>query len=151
MYKKLIILLMLPWVMKAQTHDESEVRQAIDNFFTAFHQQDTVALRAMLSGEVQLKSISRSREGQIALQVQPMDKFLESIAAIPDTLSFQEKLLDYQIAIDGDMATAWTPYEFYFAGTFSHCGVNAFQLYYDGEIWRIIALADTRRRSGCKD
>lgn len=151
MHKKLLFLFLLPLAITAQTHSEKDVRQAIDNFFTAFHQQDTIALKAMLADEVQLRSISRNREGKISMRAQPMDNFIQSIAAIPDTVSFQEKLLDYQITIDGDMATAWTPYEFYFAGNFSHCGVNAFQLFHDGDIWRIIALADTRRRAGCKD
>lgn len=152
MYKTLLLLLLLPLAtINAQTHNEKDVRQAIDDFFEYFHQQDTVTLRAMLADDVQLRSISRNREGDIQMRMQPMDDFLVSLASIPDTLSFQEKLLDYQISIDGDMATAWTPYEFYLGGNFSHCGVNAFQLYHDGSAWRIIALADTRRRAGCKD
>lgn len=151
MYKTFLLLLLLPLAVNAQTHNESDVRQAIDDFFEYFHQQDTVTLRTMLADDVQLRSISRNRAGEIQMRAQPMDNFLASLASIPDTLSFQEKLLDYEIAIDGDMATAWTPYEFYLGGNFSHCGVNAFQLFHDGSGWRIIALADTRRRAGCKD
>jgi hypothetical protein len=48
------------------------------------------------------------------------------------------------------MAHAWTPYEFYLSGALHHCGVNSFQLFHDGTLWRIIALSDTRRTEGCQ-
>lgn len=60
-----------------------------------------------------------------------------------------EQLLDYNIQVDGNMANAWTPYEFWYNGTFSHCGVNSFQLFNDAGTWKIIYLIDTRRREGC--
>ncbi|MEJ2163003.1 MAG: hypothetical protein P8X60_06715 [Robiginitalea sp.] len=71
------------------------------------------------------------------------------MANLPDTLQIQERLLDYQIQTDGAMAHAWTPYEFYLQGKLHHCGVNSFQLFHDGEGWRIIYLVDTRRVADC--
>ncbi len=47
------------------------------------------------------------------------------------------------------MANAWTPYEFWYNGNFSHCGVNSFQLIKKDEKWKIIYLVDTRRKEGC--
>ena len=48
------------------------------------------------------------------------------------------------------MASVWTPYEFYFNGTFSHCGANSFQLFKEDNQWKIIFLVDIRRRENCK-
>jgi hypothetical protein len=47
------------------------------------------------------------------------------------------------------MATAWTPYKFYLDKTFSHCGVNAFQLFKSENGWKIISILDTRRKEPC--
>ncbi|MEM0542129.1 hypothetical protein WFZ85_05850 [Flavobacterium sp. j3] len=56
--------------------------------------------------------------------------------------------MSYTIQVDGEMAHAWTPYEFYVNGKFSHKGVNAFTLFKDGSLeasgWKIIHIVDTR-------
>lgn len=135
--------------LSAQDRDPMSVRQAIDQFFEGFHQRDSMAMKEILSPSLELRSISRSPEGQPVMQTLPISDFLMSMASIPDTLRFSEKLLDYKINVDGDMATAWTPYEFYLSGSLHHCGVNSFQLFHDGSSWRIIGLSDTRRTEGC--
>jgi len=61
-----------------------------------------------------------------------------------------EKLLYFDINIDGNLASVWTPYEFYVNGSFSHCGSNSFQLFKNNGNWEIIFLVDTRRRQGCE-
>ena len=45
---------------------------------------------------------------------------------------------------------AWTPYSFFLNDTFSHCGVNNFQLLKKEGEWKIIYLIDTRRKEGCE-
>jgi hypothetical protein len=44
------------------------------------------------------------------------------------------------------MATAWTPYELYVNEKRQHCGVDAFQFYKTDKGWKIITIADTRRK-----
>jgi hypothetical protein len=41
-------------------------------------------------------------------------------------------------------------YAFFAGDTFSHCGVNAFQLFKGADGWKIFHIADTRRREGCE-
>ena len=60
-----------------------------------------------------------------------------------------EKLLSYIINVDENLAIVWTPYEFYFNEIFRRCGVNAFQLFFNGEQWKIISIIDTRRKDNC--
>jgi len=74
---------------------------------------------------------------------------MDAIANRTADQKWDERLLDYNIQVDGNMANVWTPYEFWFNGTFSHCGVNSFQLFNDNGNWKIIYLMDTRRKEGC--
>jgi hypothetical protein len=53
------------------------------------------------------------------------------------------------ILVDDNLASVWTPYQFYYDGKFSHCGVNSFQLVRGGEGWKIQYLIDTRRKQPC--
>ena len=80
----------------------------------------------------------------------PASKFITSILSIPENQKFEEKLLSFDIKIDGNMANAWTPYEFWFNDQFSHCGVNSFQLIKVDNAWKIFFLVDTRRKD-CED
>ena len=59
---------------------------------------------------------------------------------------YEERISDYQVRIDGIMATVWTPYEFYLNDEFHHGGVNAFQLFRGEEGWKIVSISDTRRK-----
>jgi hypothetical protein len=127
-----------------------EVKATIQSFFKAFHQQDTLSLRSIAKGNIMLQSISRDQQGQTILNQNEYNQFLRSIASIPKERAFEEKLLGFTIKIDGSMANAWTPYEFWLDGQLSHCGVNSFQLMKEDDTWKIIYLVDTRRREGCK-
>lgn len=147
----LILLGLLAGSAHAQSAEEAAVRQAIDRFFEGYHARDTALMGSVLGNDVLLQTVGRSPEGKPVLRSEAMDAFIASIASIPDTVQIQEKLLDYKIRIDGDMANAWTPYEFFLRGEFHHCGVNSFQLFFDGEAWKIIYIIDTRRKEGCRE
>jgi hypothetical protein len=131
------------------TPEEASVKATIERFFEGFHQRDTAAMRTVLSEQVFMQRIGRDPDGIPRLKTESIQDFLSSMASLPDTLLIQERLLDYRIRVDGDMAHAWTPYEFYLQGKFHHCGVNSFQLFHDGDLWRIIYLVDTRRTRDC--
>ena len=146
----IIIILLFTSISMAQNLEELKVKNTIIKFFDAFHKQDSIAIKALVSEDVILQSIGKNKEGVTQLKKEAFNGFLKSIVSIPKDQKFEEKLLDFSIQIDGDMANAWTPYEFWFNGTFSHCGVNSFQLVKLEGMWKIIYLIDTRRREGCE-
>ena len=137
-------------IINAQNSETQIVKTTIIEFFDAFHKQDTTALKAMAKGNIKMQSISVNNEGKTLLDESNYFQFVKSIASIPKAKKFEEKLLGFNIQIDGNMANVWTPYEFWFDGKFSHCGVNSFQLIKEDDTWRIIYLVDTRRREGCE-
>ncbi len=144
-----VIILLSGHIGQAQKDAEAAVRSSIDRFFQGFHHRDTTGMKTVLGDEVLLQTVGTNPEGKTVVRSQPMADFLVSIAGIPDSVAIEERLLDYKIRVDGNLAHAWTPYEFYVGGKFSHCGVNSFQLYRDESTWKIIYIVDTRRRENC--
>lgn len=144
-----VLMILYGPVSRGQQDATMAVRSSIDQFFEGFHKRDTTQMKTVLAEEVLLQTIGANPEGRAVLRSQPMADFLASIAGIPDSVQIEERLLDYQIRIDGNLAHAWTPYEFYVGGNFSHCGVNSFQLFQDADTWKIVYIIDTRRREGC--
>ncbi|WP_339756385.1 nuclear transport factor 2 family protein [uncultured Winogradskyella sp.] len=147
----LILIFCMGLNVNAQETETENVKAKVIEFFDAFHKQDTTALKTIVKGDIKMQSISVNKEGKTVLQEESYKNFIKSIASIPKDKTFEEKLLSFDIKVDGNMANAWTRYEFWFNGKFSHCGVNSFQLIKEDGEWKIIYLVDTRRREGCKD
>lgn len=145
----LLSMLFLNTVQAQEMDDEAAVKGVVDQFFDAFHAQDSVRLKSFAAPDVVLQSIGKNGKGEVLWRKEKFENFVKSIASIPETTKFEEKLLSYSIQVDGVMANAWTEYEFWINGEFSHCGVNSFHLVkLDGE-WKISYLIDTRRRAAC--
>ena len=125
---------------------ESNPKKVVDDFFTAFHAKDTLTLKQLCHPEIVMRTIANTKEGN-KLKDEKFDEFLNSIATIPANMIIFEKLIDYKVEIDGNLAHVWTPYEFYVNDKLSHIGANAFTLYNDNGKWQIIHLIDTRRKN----
>jgi len=133
----------------AQESESEAVQKAIETFFNGFHKQDSVIIKQTVSNSIILETIAKDKDGHGYVRREQFKDFLKSIVGIPKTTKFDERILSYNIQVDGTMAHAWTPYEFWLDGKFHHCGVNSFQLFKDNENWKIIYLVDTRRKKGC--
>ncbi len=123
----------------------TEVQKTIETFFEGFHARDTAKVHSVCADKIMLQSIAEGTKGT-RLTKESVKEFYISIATMPKDMIFQEKILSYTIQVDGAMAQAWTPYEFYLDGKLSHKGVNAFTLFKENGKWKIIYLIDTRRR-----
>ena len=142
--RNLIIALVLFFAHDSLAQDEA-VKKSIDTFFEGMHSKDTLQIKSVCHTGMMLQSVSE-RGGKAVLTTEDMAGFYVSIASIPAGMKIEERLLDYTIKIDGAMAHAWTPYEFYINGKLSHKGVNSFQLFNDSGVWKIIYIMDTRRK-----
>ena len=142
--KKTIVLSLLFFSLYSQAQN-AEIKNTIETFFEGFHAKDTVKLQTVCANKIILQSIMEGSKGNKLTNETPK-KFYNSIAIIPAEMKFEEKILSYSIQIDGSMAHVWTPYAFYINGKLSHKGVNAFTLFKENEVWKIIYLIDTRRK-----
>lgn len=136
--------------VKAQVDEKFQVKATVDVFFEGFHKGDTVLMKSVMMDKTIMQTAYKNKEGKDILVTDDPHKMLNSIATRTADQKWDERLLDYSIQVDGNMANAWTPYEFWYNDEFHHCGVNSFQLFKDGEQWKIIYLIDTRRRSNCE-
>lgn len=148
---KTLVLLFLVCTLTAygQQSKEMEVKKTIERFFEGFHNQDSTLMRSVLGPNPILQTIGQNSEGEVQVRNVPFDVLIKAIVNIPDSVAFEERIKSYKIRIDGPMANAWTAYEFWRYDSFSHCGVNSFQLYHDGSSWKILYLIDTRRKKDC--
>ncbi|WP_339634712.1 nuclear transport factor 2 family protein [Bizionia echini] len=134
----------------AQNNSEIAVKEAIDTFFEGFHKGDTVLMKTVMYGKFPSQTTFKDNNGNDQIHKGNISDLLVTLASKKPDQKWQEKLLDYHIQVDGNLAHAWTPYEFWFNDQFSHCGVNSFQLFNDNGQWKIIYLVDSRRTEDCK-
>ncbi|WP_104733933.1 nuclear transport factor 2 family protein [Hanstruepera ponticola] len=134
-----------------QESAEQQAEQTIKTFFEGFHKGDTTLMKSVMMDKVLMQTVFKTKEGKDVLVTDEPGKLISAVANRTEDQKWEEKILEYKVQVDGNMANVWTPYEFWFNGEFSHCGVNSFQLFHDNGIWKIIYLIDTRRRTGCQD
>lgn len=132
----------------AQTITDS-VKNTINQLFYAMKASDASLLKSCFTDSAILQTIVKNKEGKIIAKTDAVETFATQIASLPQNAA-DEQIRFETIQIDGPLATAWTPYKFYFKGKFSHCGVNHFVLLRVNNEWKIQYLIDTRRREACE-
>ena len=149
--KKLLFLLTLLGFFQtvfAQSEDERAVKAVVVQLFEGMQKHDSTMIRACFHPSARMQSIGINRKtGNIEMTTEnSIDGFVKSIGSLPATSKIEERVLNYEIRLDAQMATAWTPYEFYVNEKRSHCGVDAFQFFKTEKGWKITTIADTRRK-----
>lgn len=128
--------------------EEAAVKAVIENLFNGMRAKNADQIAAVFAENAIMQTIETTGETGVVKAGSVAD-FVNGIGSLPAETNLDERITDYQIKIDGPMATAWTPYEFYFNDKFSHCGVNSFQLVKMASGWKIVYIIDTRRKDGC--
>ena len=129
---------------------EKDIKKVIATFFDGLHKGDSTIMKTTLHKDIKIQTTATNKKGEKTLKTETKSDLLTSVANKNEAHIYNEKLLSFDIKIDGNLASVWTPYEFYFNGTFSHCGANSFQLFNNNGKWEIIYLVDMRRRGNCK-
>lgn len=148
---KFILLFLLTTVINSATYAqtaEDSVKAVVNNLFTAMKNADGILLKTVFADSAVLQTIVNTKSGKTIIRNEEVAGFIEFVGkqakgAADEQISFGV------IKIDGDLASVWTPYKFYYNGTFSHCGVNSFQLVRLNSQWKIQYLIDTRRKNNC--
>ena len=136
---------------EAQTaQDNREILEPVNNLFKGMNLGDSVLVHSAFVKSPTMATIFKNKEGVMTLrQESSLQDFLNAVGA-PHDEKWSEPIWEPKIQMDGNFAQVWAKYAFYLGKTFSHCGVDAFQLYKgaDGK-WKIFHLADTRAKEGC--
>lgn len=123
---------------------EQEVRQVVEKLFNGMRAGDSAAVRSTFHPQARLQTTAL-RQGEPVMRTDSMDAFVRAVGT-PHAEVWDERVSNLEVRTDGELATAWMDYAFYRGNTFSHCGVNALPLFRSMEGWKIIQIADTRRR-----
>jgi len=124
---------------------EQEVKAVVERLFNGMRAADSAAVHAVFHPQARLQTTA-VRQGEPVLRTDSIEAFLRAVGT-PRTEVWDERVSNLEIRTDGDLATAWMDYAFYLDNRFSHCGVNALQLFRTKDRgWQIIQIIDTRRR-----
>ena len=127
--------------------DPREVLAAVQRLFDAMAAHDQTALMAAVIPEGRITS-HRVREGQVSLRTSGWAEWAQQVAGATQRL--EERMYDPQVRIRGSLATVWTSYTFHLGGTFSHCGIDLFDLAKVDGRWRILNISYTAETEGCR-
>lgn len=153
MKKTILLMALVCWVFGFQSNaqsDEEQVKAVIKNMFDGMRAKNADQVGAAFVPDALMQTVQVKPEGN-QVGSNAVADFVKRIASTPAETNLDERILDYQIKVDGAMASAWTPYRFYVNGNFSHCGVNSFQLVKMAEGWKIVYIIDTRRKEPCEE
>ena len=126
----------------AQMSEEDAVVRVVHDLFDGMRDKDTSQIRGVFTPGATLGSAGRDSVGYTTA-----DDFVMAIGRA--RADVDERIWDWEVRIDGNLAMLWTKYDILIDGDFSHCGVDAFFLHRSSDGWKIFHLADTRRRDDC--
>ena len=141
----ILLLTILPMVCFSQTSEEGLVKATVNQLFNGMKTSDSVLIKKSFHKNAVLQTITKTSE----VKNESIDDFVLSISKA-EKGSLDERISFSNVLIDGNLASVWTLYEFYYKGQFSHCGVNSFQLVKSNNEWKIQYIIDTRRKDNCK-
>ncbi len=121
-----------------------EAADVIKRLFISMYNADAAGLRSVFHDSARLGSVSPDGSVRYA----PISGFISYVSKLEKGVA-DERYEIKHISMDGKMVSAWVPYSFYRAGTFSHCGVNHILLTHGQDGWKILTITDTRRKDGC--
>lgn len=148
--KKILILFFLTSgpLLYSQTNEDAEAIAVIKTFFLAMKEADSSKLNSVVHKDIRLQTAGKKKSGEVFMFEEKFEEFVKAVGT-PHEETWNEIIHQYEVKIDGPLATVWTPYTFYLGDKLSHCGVNAFQLIKVAAGWKIISIIDTRRKENC--
>ena len=141
---KPLIFLLISSFSFAQNTSEKEIIKPIENLFNAMKSADSLGVKNAFSGSAIMQTFGKNQE----IRTDKVEDFAKQVGA-SQAGDLDERFTISKILVDGNMASVWVPYQFYYKGNFSHCGVNSFQLAKINNDWKIQYIIDTRRKDNC--
>lgn len=138
---KKIFFLLISSFSFAQNTSEKEIIKSIENLFNAMKSADSLGVKNAFSGSAMMQTFDKNQE----IRTDKVEDFAKQVGA-SQAGDLDERFTISKILVDGNMASVWVPYQFYYKGNFSHCGVNSFQLAKINNEWKIQYIIDTRRK-----
>ena len=143
----IVVFFLLTPGIQAQDSPADEVKAAIMQMFDGMRAGDSAQVHSVISDDAEFYT-SATRDGKPMLFNGSLDRFLQGVGT-PHEKVWDERISKLSIQVDDNLATAWMNYSFYLGDSFSHCGINTMTFHKGENGWKIIFLADTRRKDQC--
>lgn len=149
----IILFLFVQLGQAQQTNDQKEIKVVIDGFLGAMEQKDTLALDSLMHPNCMIYSTLYNEKKEVQNEVLYKLSLFDYMArAMKKQYTYHEKIWNYDIAIEDNIATVWSEYTLFVGASeqLSHCGVHSFQLIRTPQNkWQLVSIADTRRTRNC--
>ncbi len=131
----------------AQT-SRDEILKTVTNLFDAMKAGDSAQAHSCFGKNAIFNTVEKDKTGKTFLNITQLPRFLNAIGTAHKE-EWNEVMWNPTVLQDGDLAEVWANYAFYIGKTFSHCGVDAFQLVKEETGWKIVHLNYTRKKDDC--
>lgn len=132
-----------------QAPESDAIVKVVHRLFEGMEKGDSAMVRFTFAKDVTLATVRRNKENKGTLHREnSIDGFLKAVGT-PRPEVWYEEIWNVKVHQDDNFAEVWCDYAFYVGNKFSHCGVDAIQLFKDVDGWKIFHLADTRRADPC--
>lgn len=131
------------------TADEQAIADVVETLFDGMRAGDSSMVRSVFHPQVRMVTSFRNQQGPQVNVENDLTGFVTAVGT-PHEEVWNEKIANLRIMTDGDFGMAWMEYGFFAGERFSHCGIDLMELVRTSTGWKIIHLADTRRRAGCE-
>lgn len=130
----------------AQTASEKkDVLQVVGQFFDALEKQDSLAWNNIFLKDARNYYVFVQND-TVRTSMQDPSKFKFRPGEI-----IKERMRERGVVvqIQGKIATVWAPYDLWVNNSYSHCGIDMFNLLKTTTGWKIASLAFTIEKEGC--
>lgn len=152
------MLIALPWLLLAlpsppaasrvaddpDPDERKAVLAVVQAFFDTMAAKDVEGARRTVVPEGRFHSV-REVEGKQVIRTFTNQEYLDGLPR--ERQRERERMWNPEVRVHGDIATVWTPYDFWIDGEFSHCGIDSFHLIRSAEGWKVAGGLYTVERS----
>lgn len=125
----------------------AEISATVQRYINALKTRDTAYIRAASLPQATSIAIAVPALPNQGANVRTVDDVIAGLAR--ETRRFDGRVWSPRISIEHGIAVFIAPYDAWFDGRFSHCGIDHYILVRSGNRWLVSQLAFTRQSEGC--
>lgn len=122
--------------------DRAEILSIMSSFFKAMEFKDVETARSLILPKGRYFSVSSPGGGY---SIMTTEDYLQSLTKAGSPL-LQERLLNPDVKINGNIASLWSNYHFYVGEKFDHCGVDIFDFINTNDGWKMVSSVFTSEK-----
>jgi hypothetical protein len=131
-----------------QADERAAVLATVQQLFDALTARDEAAIRGIVLPEGHITRHA-ARDGEAVLRTGTWEEWIGQIMG--STRRLEERAVDSEVRVRGNLAAVWMEYDFLVDGVRSHCGANLLDLARVDGRWKILNVSYTAETEGCAD